>query len=219
MNALVDERAPLVEFQDMIKLTMELLRDVPDFRGRKGRQFELGGVLAVVVLALAAGKSSLAEVARFAKRRKDLVRALGLRRAPSHPTIWRAVTGVDRGAMRKVLKRVGGEMLQGRLEVAAAIDAKTMRGSREGTGKSAELVTAVEHSTGVVLDAVMTGGQGNELKTGRKLAKELLKERSQVVVVTGDALYADHDLAQEIITEAKDYAFKLKKTSRSFSMT
>ena len=49
-------------------------------------------------------------------------------------------------------------MLQGRLEVAAAIDAKTMRGSREGTGKSAELVTAVEHSTGVVLDAVMTGG-------------------------------------------------------------
>ena len=65
MNALVDERAPLVEFQDMIKLTTELLRDVPDFRGRKGRQFELGGVLAVVVLALAAGKSSLAEVARF----------------------------------------------------------------------------------------------------------------------------------------------------------
>ena len=37
--------------------------------------------------------------------------------------------------------------------------------------------------------------------------------------MTGDALYADRHLAQEIIAEAKDYAFKLKETSRSFSMT
>jgi len=219
MKISVKDKTPRAKLEEMVEETLKALEEVPDFRGRKGRQFELKAVLALVILGLGAGKKSLAEIARFGKRRVGLIRALGLPRAPSHPTIWRVVTGVDREAMRAVLKRVGEAMVRAWQTLVVGIDGKQMRGSRQGNGKEAHVVMAWEHGSGVVLDSLMSPGPGTELATGRTMAEELFTEGTENIVVTGDALYANQGLAKAIVGAGQDYVFKVKKTSRSFSRT
>lgn len=213
MNVLVMDREPQVDFQRLMRVAFEAMAGVPDFRGSKGRQHKLQGVLTLMVLGLAAGLHSLARIAAFGKRRKDLVRQLGLKRAPSHSTIWRVAVGVDREALRRVLDRVGGEELACRGSLVVAFDGKTMRSSRQEGGRAAQVVNAFEHNSGVVLGAMMSRGAGSELPAGRKLARELLRRSPQVAVVTGDALYAERSMARMVVAENRDYVFKLKKTS------
>ena len=213
MRFSLDDRAPAVEFEDMVQLTFDALGDVPDFRGRKGRELDLGGILALIVAGLASGKNSFRQVASFGKRRKkDLIPMLGLKRPPSHATVWRIATRVDPNAIRRVLNRVGGEELRGRFDIAVSVDAKFMRGSRGEAGERAEIVMATDHSSGIVLDAAKVPHRSSELPVGRKMMKELAR-RPQVAVTTGDALYAENGAAEDIVRSGCDYVFKLKKTS------
>lgn len=213
MRYSLKETSPLCAFEDMAQLTFDALGGVKDFRKSKGRQLELKGTLALVVLGLAAGKNSLAQIAAFGKRREDdLIPFLGLTRAPSHATVWRVVNGIDPEAIRDVLMKVGGEMLSGRLDVAVAVDGKSMRGSRTVGRHQTDIVMAVEHATGIVLDAVEVQRGSSELVAGRKMIRRIAKN-PQVAVVTGDALYADRATARSVTSAGKDYAFKLKKES------
>jgi hypothetical protein len=177
-------------------------------------------VLALIVVGLASGHHSCAAIAAFGRRREDdLIPMLGLRRAPSHATVWRIANGVDPEAVRKVLRKVGGEAVAGLYDLAVAVDGKWMRGSRTKGGDQADVVMAVEHSTGVVLDAVDGPAGGCEKIVGRRMMRELAR-KPQVALFTGDALYADRPTARAVVASGKDYAFKLKGgTSPAFSTT
>ena len=52
------DSAPTVAFEDAVQFVFELLEDVPEFRSTRGRQIELCGTLALMVLAGMAGGSS-----------------------------------------------------------------------------------------------------------------------------------------------------------------
>jgi hypothetical protein len=195
----------------VIPEVLEALRDVRDLRGRNGRQYELWSLLGVVVIGLAAGLNSLAQIARFAKRRKGLLRQLGMERAPSHATLWRAVTRVEPRQLRRALGRVGGKLLQERYRRVVAVDGKTMRGSRSAQGGPAQTVAICEHGSGAAVDSVEIRKGQCELTTSRKAVKALLRKKPQVRVVTGDALYADEVLVADISKAGKDYVVKLKK--------
>lgn len=220
MRFSMDDRSPLIEFEDLVHLTFEALAKVPDFRKARGRQHDLGGVLALIVVGLASGHHSFAAIAAFGRRREDdLIPMLGLPRAPSHKTVWRIANGVDPEAVRGVLRRVGGEELRGLLDMAVAVDGKCMRGSRTKSGDQPDVVMAVEHSTGVVLDAADVPPGGAEKIVGRAMMRELAG-KPQVAVFTGDALYADRPTARALAGRGKQYAFKLKgATSPTFSTT
>lgn len=220
MRFSLEDRSPLVEFEELVHLTFETLAKVPDFRKRRGRQHDLKGVLALIVTGLASGHHSFAAIAAFGKRREDdLIPMLGLPRAPSHKTVWRIANGVDPEAIRAVLRRVGGEGIRGLFDVAVAVDGKCMRGSRTKSGDQPDVVMAVEHSTGVVLDAVDVPPGSSEKTVGRAMMRELAKS-PQIAVFTGDALYADRPTARAVNSAGKHYAFKLKGgTSPSYSTT
>lgn len=49
--------SPLVEFQDLVHLAFGELAEVPDFRKRRGRQHDLAGVLALIVVGLASDRN------------------------------------------------------------------------------------------------------------------------------------------------------------------
>jgi len=209
-----------VEFEDLVHRTFQALAKVPNFRMARGKQHDLAGVLALIVVGLAAGHHSFAAVAAFGKRREDdLVPMLGLPRAPSHKTVWRMAKGVSPEAVRGVLREVAGEATSGLFDVAVAIDGKCMRGSRTKTGKQADVVLAVEHSTGIVLDADEVPTGGSEKTVGRRMMRGLARHQ-RIAVFTGDALYADRPTARAVVAVGKDYVFKLKgATSPGFSTT
>lgn len=210
MRFSLEDRSPLVEFEDLVHLTFEALAEVPDFRKARGRQHDLKGVLALIVVGLASGHHSFAAIAAFGRRREDdLIPMLGLPRAPSHKTVWRIANGVAPEAIRGVLRRVGGEAIGDLFDVAVAVDGKCMRGSRTKSGEQPDVVMAVEHSTGVVLDAVDVPPGSSEKTVGRAMMRELAQS-PQIAVFTGDALYADRPTARTVVGSGKHYAFKLK---------
>lgn len=220
MRFSLSDRSPSVRFEDLAHRTFQALAKVPDFRKARGKQHDLAGVLALTVIGLAAGHHSFAAIAAFGRRREDdLIPMLGLPRAPSHKTVWRIAKGVDPEAVRRVLVKVGGEATSGLFDMALAIDGKCMRGSRTKTGKQADVVMAVEHSTGVVLDADEVPAGGSEKVVGRRMMRGLARH-PRIAVFTGDALYADRPTARAVVAAGKDYVFKLKgATSPSFTTT
>ena len=84
MRFSLEDRSPLVEFENLVHLTFEALADVPDFRKARGRQHDLKGVLALIVTGLASGHHSFAAIAAFGKRREVcyLAGLRALRREP-----------------------------------------------------------------------------------------------------------------------------------------
>ena len=142
---------------------------------------------------------------------------LGLPRAPSHATVWRLAKGVSPEAIRKVLRKVGAEATSGFCDMAVAIDGKCMRGSRTRTGDQADVVMAVEHSAGVVLDTVDVPPGGSEKTAARSMMRDLAGS-PRIAVFTGDALYADRPTARMVIGAGKDYVFKLKEATSPASM-
>ena len=210
MKFSLSDRSPSVCFEDLVHRTFQALAKVPDFRKAKGRQFDLSGVLALIIVGLSSGHHSFAAVAAFGKRREDdLIPMLGLPRAPSHKTVWRLAKGVSPEAMREVLREIGGEATSGLFDMAVAVDGKCMRGSRTKSGDQADVVMAVEHSTGIVLDAVDVPPGGCEKIAGRKMIRKLAK-CPRIAVFTGDALYTDRPTARAVVGAGKHYVFKLK---------
>jgi hypothetical protein len=68
MRFSLNDRSPSVGFEDLVHLTFKALADVPDFRKPRGRQLDLRGVLALIVVGLASGHHSFAAVAAFGRR-------------------------------------------------------------------------------------------------------------------------------------------------------
>ena len=210
MRFSLSDRSPSVRFEELAHRTFQALAKVPDFRKPRGRQFDHTGVLALIILGLAAGHHSFAAIAAFGKRREDdLIPMLGLPRAPSHKTVWRIARGVSPEAVREVLREIGYETTSDLFDMAVAVDGKCMRGSRTRAGDQADVVMAVEHSTGIVLDAVDVPPGGSEKAAGRAILRKLARH-PRIAVFTGDALYADRPTARLVVGAGKDYLFKLK---------
>jgi hypothetical protein len=220
MKYSLTDASPSVDFEDLVHATFEAIADVPDFRKARGKQLDLAGLLALIVTGLMSGHHSFRAIAAFGwRRQEDLIPMLGLPRAPSHKTVWRIANGVDPEAVRKVLVRVGGEAVGGLFDMAVAVDGKCMRGSRKKGGDQADVVMAVEHSTGVVLDSVDVPAGSSEKTVARSMIRDLAKH-PRIAVFTGDALYADRPTAEIVEKTGKDYLFKPKGgTSLSSSRT
>ena len=217
MGSLEGERDGGLEFEELLHLTLAALERVPDFRHRTGRRYPLCGLLGLIVLGLASGFNSLAQIARFGRRRADLRRRLKLSRAPSLATLWRIATGLAPETLFTVLRRIGGEQLVARGARVVACDGKTARGARAADGSAAQMVTACLHGSGVVCEAQPVAPGESELRAGRRVVRELLQRHPQVEVVTGDALYVDRVLAAEITRQGRHYVCRLKKINLNSS--
>ncbi len=209
----VSDVAPSVDFEEVVAYVLDALSSVPEFRSEHGRQIELRGTLALAVLAMAAGKTSYRKIARYGLRReKTLIPLLGLTRAPSYSTLRRLLLGADADVLRGVLQKMA-HVIVGRRRLVTSVDGKSMRGSRRDDERVPHVVSMFEHNLGVVMDAQECQPGAAELATGRKMVGDQIEMHSQLLVETGDALYADAALARRIIDKKRHYVFKLKKTS------
>jgi hypothetical protein len=90
---------------------------------------------------------------------------------------------------------------------AVSMDGKTLRGTLESLGRAVHLLSLLDQKTGCTLSQTRVDEKTNEAKAALELLRSLvLKGR----VVTGDAMFCQRELCQEVLQQGGHYLFVVK---------
>lgn len=199
---------------------LRALAQVPDPRDPRGRIHPLPGLLAIAASAVAAGQSTVTEIAEWAADLPDTVLTrlgaardpfTGVRLVPDDSTFTRVLAAVDADALdtaicQWLITAQTGDPVPGRR--AIAVDGKTLRGTGQ-PGTQVHLLAAIDQRTGVVLAQTDVDGKTNEIT---RFAPLLDTVDLTDTVVTADALHTQREHARWLIeTKKAGYVFTVKR--------
>ena len=173
---------------------LDVLASVPDPRDPRGRRYPLDGLLAIAILATAAGMGSYAGFATWAATAPiEVLARLGIRfRRPTEKTFRAVFQRLDRkiwtgglGAYFMALDAAEQAAAAGE-PLAVALDGKSLRGARRAGAAAAHLVSVFAHRARLVLGQLAVAEKSNEIPCVRKLLRSL--RRMVWLLVTVDAL-------------------------------
>jgi hypothetical protein len=198
---------------------LDFLADIPDPRGRNGRQHSLVAILALTCCAIMCGARGYSAIAQWARDHDiSLMHRLGFtRRPPKSGGIRKVLMSLDLAALEAALTQ-WAESLLGQLPVAQtsspqafALDGKSARGSFDGLNKAVHLLSLVAHGSGLTVAQaeVPRGGvdKTNEHKAALRLLSSLVLEGR---LITGDAMFCQRDLSQQILDGGGHYLWVVK---------
>jgi hypothetical protein len=183
---------------------LDVLADIPDPRHRRGIRHPLSAILGLAVLAMLTGWKSYQAIALFGRDKGfALAQALGFRRAktPTKATYAILFRRLDVVAFEAALARWIASRLSDDQTAVIALDGKTLRGSRDGEAPGHPLVAAYAVQAAAVLAQVPVDAKTNEHKAALQLLGIL---PVQGRIITGDAIFCQRDLCQEIINGGGD---------------
>jgi predicted transposase YbfD/YdcC len=190
---------------------LDMLRRVPEFRGERGREYDLSFILAVCVVATLAGARNSREITTVASgicqcqlmimgARWDYFR--NCYRCPRRTAIWNVLGNVDAAE----LDRITGQWLlaQARktkgkewgVEWVIAIDGKVLRGSWTDENDQVTLFSAMLQDKGVTIAQVRVPDGTNEITQVKALARQADIREGESVLVTLDAAHCNKDTAE-----------------------
>ena len=201
----------------------QLCRQVPEWRRRKGRDYPLPCLLAIIVLAalcgVVRGQRDLAAFA--AKLTQAQLRALrsyrrrdGRYEYPKETTFQRVLAKADAGAVERVLQQWEEQLLGSAAREGdhlVAIDGKAQRGSTPQVedGQKARLVSAQSLPSGRVLGTVAVESKSNEIPAARELLAKIGPLDGKLVML--DALHTNQATLRQIHQEnGADYLLPVK---------
>jgi hypothetical protein len=198
---------------------LHFLAQIPDPRGRNGRQHPLVAVLALACCAIMCGARGYSAIAQWAQDHDiALMHRLGFtRRPPKSGGIRKVLMALDPAALEAALSR-WAEALLGQLPEAEtgcprafALDGKSARGSFDGLGKAVHLLSLVAHQSGLTVAQaeVPSGGldKTNEHKAALRLLSEMVLEGR---LITGDAMFCQRDLSRQVLDGGGHYLWVVK---------
>lgn len=196
---------------DLESLYVDLAR-LHDKRHARGLRHALVTVLVYIVLAKLAGQDRVYGISQWAKHRQQaLAEALGLTRinAPSVNT-YRRVLGaaIDIEECEQVVRDFFQALPNAGHSIVIALDGKALRGTiPAGQTHGRHLLAAYLPAEGWVLYQVEVVNKENEISAAPRVLKGLdLRGK----VVTGDAMFAQRDLSQQIVDAGGDYVWTVK---------
>ncbi len=191
---------------------LTFLSQVPDPRGRQGRRHPLEAMLASVVCAMLQGARGYSSITQWIHDQDaELWHALGFtRRPPKLGAFRKLLMALSPNRFEQVLanwaKYCLGVSSEDLLE-AVAMDGKTLCGTLQTHERAVHLLSLLDQRTGCVLSQSRVDAKTNEHKGALELLKTLvLKSR----VITGDAMFCQRDLCQEIRDRGGHYFFVVK---------
>jgi predicted transposase YbfD/YdcC len=196
---------------------VEVLSELPDPRSPHGRFHPLPALLALVVLGLLMGRTSLAGMARLGRLfGPPLAHALGFRRGktPTKSTLSEVLRALDAQALEALLARWVGSRLPAGVAVLS-LDGKTLRGSRDGGVPGQHLVSAYAPQIEATLGQIRVDAKTNEHKAALELLG-ILPLKGQVVL--GDAAFCQRDLAEAVVAAEGDYVFTVKANQKGLQV-
>jgi hypothetical protein len=189
------------------------LSQVPDPRGRQGRRHPLEAMLASVVCAILQGARGYSAITQWVHSQDvELWHALGYTRRPPRLGAFRSLLmALSPTHFERVLadwaKYCLGVSSEESLE-AVAIDGKTLCGTLQSHERAVHLLALLDQRTGCVLSQSRVDVKTNEHKGAFELLERLVLEGR---VITGDAMFCQRDLCQEIRDRGGHYFFVVKE--------
>jgi hypothetical protein len=197
---------------------LAFLQQIPDPRGRQGLRHPLKAMLASVVCAFLQGARGYSAVAQWVHAQEPpLWHALGYTRKP--PQL---------GAFRDLLMEICPKLFQQVISAwvahclgcwqvdqeleAVAMDGKSLCGTLQPHERAVHLLSLLDHKSGSVLSQTRVDAETNEAKAALELLKNIvLKGR----VVTGDAMFCQREVCQQILDSGGHYFFVVKDNQPS----
>lgn len=203
-----------------------MLAGIPEFRGAKGREYALGFILAVCVVAALAGAKNYREIATVAagicQRQLQILGAewdcfRNCYKCPRRTTIWYVLTRIDAAMLDKItgtwlLARARKHKDEdGKIMWEIAIDGKVMRGAWTDENDQVTLFSAMLQEENLTIAQVRVPDGTNETTQVKALASELGIEDGESVLVTLDAAHCNKETAELIGGKAGwDYLITVK---------
>jgi DDE_Tnp_1-associated/Transposase DDE domain len=188
---------------------LDRLAELTDPRDRKGRQYPLVPLLALALVAILAGHTSVVAIAQFGRlRRHRLGHALGFPhgKMPCANTFTNLFAALDADHLDRLI----GAWLADRHADGwdhIALDGKTLRGSRDGETPGVHLLAAYAPQASAVIAQMTVKATTNEHKAALELLGVLPLAGA---VVTADAMFTHADVCETIPDRHGDYVVYAK---------
>jgi predicted transposase YbfD/YdcC len=191
----------------------EYLENLKDRRDPRGVRYPLAIALVFIVLAKLAGEQEPRGIAQWVALRKDLLReALHFERdtTPAAITYSRILgKAVEVTELQQAFSRflLSGSRADQAVEIN--LDGKALRGTiPAGQTQGLHLLAAYLPDAGVVLMQMEVGPKENEIVTAPRLLKSVdLRGK----IITGDAMFAQRELSQQVVASGGDYVWSVKE--------
>jgi hypothetical protein len=192
---------------------LALLADVPDPRGRQGLRHPLAATLAAIVCGIMTGARGCEAIAQWVRNQEPKIwHALGFRRKPPCANTYRLLLArlpaeALEAAIARWIKAVTPEPLPEDPPRPTSLDGKTLCGTFTKHERSVHLLSLFDQQLGSVLRQLEMPSNTNEHKAALTLLKQIaLKGR----VITGDAIFCQRDLCQQVVDDGGDYLIAVK---------
>ena len=191
---------------------MELLAQIPDPRGRRGRRHPLAAMLTTIVCAILTGARGYRTIAHWVRSQNAAVWLwLGFHRKPPCANSFRNLL---LALNPEVLETILRQWMAGVIPLPAsdaipsvAMDGKTLCNTLAAHERNVQLLSLLDQATGGVLSQQAVPPTTNEAKTAVDILKTIvLKGR----LVTGDAMFCQRELCEQIVDSGGDYLFVVK---------
>ena len=194
----------------------EELCGVEDFRRAQGRKHSVASVLATYILAFLSGMRGPVAAAEYAQSlaQEDLEclgawynKNKGRYEPVSRSTMHRVISELDPQEFQAVVERYSRPRV--RFGEAVAADGKRVRGANRNGENHYEVVTLVEHGSGMPVASLDLRDEGGETAAvGAVLEQADVRGR----VITLDALHTTRNTARSIVDiHGADYLFTVKR--------
>lgn len=190
----------------------DLLAQIPDPRGRRGRRHPLAAMLTTIVCAILTGARGYRTIAHWARSQDAVVWGwLGFHRKPPCANSFRNLL---LALEPEVLETILRQWMAGVIQLPAtnaiqsvAMDGKTLCNTLAAHERNVHLLSLLDQATGGVLSQQAVPPTTNEAKTAVEILKTIvLKGR----LITGDAMFCQRELCEQIVDSGGDYLFVVK---------
>jgi hypothetical protein len=193
---------------------MAELSQVADPRQRRGVRHPFSGILGLVLLGLVCRISDFAALQRFAARHWPLLRwALGFRRGkpPHATTLSRTLAKFSLEELQAAFSRWLQAVLTGPGMLAVAVDGKTSKQGFDGQDHPLQMLNVFAQDLKACLGQwPLEGDKSTEPEVLKAHLSELFDKHPALRLITGDALYAQRNLAEIIVQFGHDCLFQIK---------
>lgn len=194
------------------------LAQVPDPRGRQGRRHSLAAMLAAVVCAMLCGARGYSAIVQWLHALPvPWWHQLGFTRRPPKDHAFRDLLAAIppetfETVVRTWVSAALGEAIPEEELRAIAMDGKTLRGTLTPHQRAVHLLSLFDQRLGCVLSQQRVDEKTNEHKAALELLKTIVLKDC---VITGDAMFCQREICQQIIDSGGDYFAVVKDNQPS----
>jgi len=193
---------------------MAALSEVSDPRQPRGVRHPFAGILALALLGMICRIHEFAALERWAASHWRLLRRpLGFTRGrPPHPTtLSRTLAKFSLEEFQAAFSRWLQTILADQDVLVVAADGKTCRQGRGADGDPVQMLNVFVQDLKACLGQwPLEGDKSTEPEMLKSHLSELFERYPALRLVTGDALYAQRNLAELILESGHDYLFQIK---------